>query len=237
MSDEKTNITIIPALPLRGMSVFPGTLLNFDVERAMSVAALNASLAADQMIFLVAQRDVTKEFPRPDDLYSMGTICRVRQLLRSPGDNHVRVMAEGLSRGRLLRITSESPCYYAEVQRLQDAEGERDSLKEEALKRHCCALFGTYGELTGNQTPGLLMSLSEKDDPGYVADFIAQNIYLRHSEKQKLLEELRPFQRLRSLVKLLSREIEIIGLDQNIQASTQEHIAKNQKGLLSPRAD
>ena len=229
MPDSTTEISILPVLPLRGMSVFPGTVLNFDVERAMSVAGLNAALSADQMIFLVAQKNVGDELPRPEQLHTVGTICRVRQLLRTPGSGHMRVMAEGLVRGRVLRYTAESPCYYAEIQPVADAEPLRENLRATALMRRCCALFGEFGERTGNQSPEVLLTLSEKDDPGYVADFIAQNIYLRPGDKQRLLEEPRPIKRLAMLCELLMREIEILGLEQNIHTTTQEHMAQHQK--------
>ena len=91
----------MPVLPLRGLAVFPGMLLNFDVERPMSAAALNLAMSEDQIIFLTAQKDLAKDVPFLDDIYHIGTVCRVRQMLRQPGGKTIRVMVEGIGRGPL----------------------------------------------------------------------------------------------------------------------------------------
>ena len=99
----------MPVLALRGLSVFPGMLLNFDVERPMSVAALNMAMGEDQVIFLTAQKDMTKDLPFLEDVYAVGTACRVRQLLRQPGGKSIRVMVEGIGRGRIASMATTSP--------------------------------------------------------------------------------------------------------------------------------
>ncbi|MDO4750452.1 MAG: LON peptidase substrate-binding domain-containing protein, partial [Eubacteriales bacterium] len=229
MSDQEKKTKILPALPLRGITIFPGTLLNFDVERPMSVAAVNAALSSDQIIFLAAQRDVARELPRPDEICEIGTVCRVRQVLRSPQDKHMRVMAEGIFRGRALRYTEESPCYYAEVEPLRDVQEEKESLRTTAYIRKACGLFGEYVERMGNPSPEALLILSEQRDPGYVADYITQNVYLRHSDKQSLLEELDPSRRIGLLCYLLERENGVLALEQHIQSVAKEHMARSQK--------
>jgi len=216
-------------LPLRGISVFPGMLLNFDVERPMSVAALNAALSADQLIFLVAQKDITKDIPKESDIYKVGTICRLKQLLRIPGSSVARVMVEGIYRAKLIRITSENPCFYAEVQPMPDKGEHKGSVKAEALLRQCYGLFEQYSQLSGALLPDLLLNLVSCDDPGYAADYIAQNIYLKPASKQMLLEEIRPLKRLMLLNKLLDREIKILTMEHNLQESTQEQLTKSQR--------
>ena len=99
----------IPLLPLRGITVFPGMLISFDVERAVSVAALNAALSGNQEVFLVAQKDISVDLPEQDDLYHVGTVCTVKQILRIPGTSFVKIMVEGLHRARLLEIVSYLP--------------------------------------------------------------------------------------------------------------------------------
>ena len=225
-------VETMPMLALRGISVFPDMLLNFDVERQMSILALNASLSSDQIIFLVPQKDITKETPTEKDLYKVGTICRLKQLLRIPGANAAKVMVEGLSRARILKITSDNPYYYAEVQPMYDNTSDGNSIKSEALMRQCCELFDEYAQLTGTLTPELLINIIACENPGYVADYIAQNIFLKHGQKQKLLEELRPKKRLMLLNGMLKREIDILTLEQSLQDSTQELMAKSQKDFF-----
>ena len=100
-----------PLLPMRGLSIFPGMLINFDVIRPKSVAALNSALEANRMIFIVAQRDITKEIPSERDLYTIGTICRVKQLLRIPGTEGVRVLVEGFKRAKIKRFEEKAEFY------------------------------------------------------------------------------------------------------------------------------
>ena len=109
MSENTSRIMTLPTLALRGVSVFPGTVLHFDVERPMSIAALNAAIGTDRMIFLVAQRDITCDTPRADDLYTVGAICRLSQILRTPGGGNVKCIVDGLYRAKLLRLTAEAP--------------------------------------------------------------------------------------------------------------------------------
>ena len=111
---EFTSRRSMPVMALRGLSVFPGMLLNFDVERPMSAAALNLAMNADQIIFLAAQKEIAKDVPFLDDIYRVGTVCRVRQLLRQPGSKTVRIMVEGLARGRLDTLTMDSPSLFGD---------------------------------------------------------------------------------------------------------------------------
>ena len=118
----------MPALALRGLAVFPGTILNFDVGRRASIQALDAAMSGGEHIFLVAQRDMAVEHPQAGDLFAVGTICSVRQLLRMPGDN-VRVMVEGQGRGRLLQLLRTEPHLEAQVQEIPDQENIVAKLK------------------------------------------------------------------------------------------------------------
>ncbi len=218
----------MPVLPLRGLSVFPGMLLNFDVERPMSVAALNLALGEDQILFLTAQKDMTKDIPFLDDIYSVGTVCRVRQMLRQPGGKTVRVMVEGLARGRIVSLVTDSPCLYTEVEPLHDFE-EKPTIRTEALCRRCVALFSQYSEASGNAPVESLIGVAASNDPSYIADFVAQNVYLKPEEKQELLEELRPSRRLARLCSLVTRELTLLGIERDINESTQEQMNRNQR--------
>ena len=218
----------MPVMPLRGLSVFPGMLLNFDVERPMSVAALNIAMGEDQIIFLTAQKDMTKDIPFLNDIYKIGTVCRIRQTLRQPSGKTVRIMVEGIGRGRIGSLITDSPCLYAEIEPVPDIE-EKRSVKIEALMRRCVSLFGQYAEASGNMPPEHLINLAASTNPAYISDFVAQNVYLKPEEKQSLLEELRPSRRLARLCALTTRELTLLGIERDINESTQEQMNRNQR--------
>ena len=220
----------LPLLPLRGISIFPGMLLNFDVERTMSVAALEKALASDQLIFLVAQRDLTKETPKEEDLYRTGTVCKIRQLLRIPGTKSVRAMVEGVSRAEILKVSGEGELVYADVEYIDEPKpSKRLTVKTDALLRICYDKFEEYAQVSGTISPETMLSLISSNDPGYVADYVAQNIFLKYTQKQEILEEIRPLKRLELVNSVLEREISVLTMEQNIQASTQEHMSRAQR--------
>lgn len=219
---------VMPALALRGLTIFPNMLLHFDVGREASIKALDEAMATGQPIFLVAQKEITVETPRAEDLFSIGTISNIRQILRLPGDN-VRVMVEGVARGQLAGLCQTAPYLIAEVAEIEAGESVRSSPRTEALIRRTYDLFETYSELAPRMTPDVLLSVLSSDDPGYIADYIAQNIAMRAGDKQAVLEELRPVRRLEKLYQLLRREVEILELEQGMQNKVRESLTQNQK--------
>ena len=217
----------IPVIALRGLTIFPNVLIHFDVARDISIKALEAAMKSGQPILLVGQKDISVETPEQEDLYTVGTISNVRQILRMPGDN-IRVMVEGESRGILLQMTQEKPYLKADVQKLED-QSFRDSARTEALMRATYDLFQTYTELAPKVSPDLIIQILASQDPGYIADYIAQNVPMRNSDKQVILEELRPVRRLERLFKLLEREVEILALDNDIQSKARDQMANQQR--------
>lgn len=229
---QTTEYRVLPLLALRGVSVFPGMLLSFDVEREASVKALNAAMEADQMIFLVAQRDAAVEEPQDEDLYKIGTLCRIRQLLRIPESSSAKVMVEGVSRAFLVRIVSRRSYYKAQIELIEEVEDPRSAVKSEALVRQCYQLFSEYAENTGVDAKEIFKSILDSDNAGFIADTIAQNIYLRHSQKQTVLEELRPVRRIALINRILRREIDIQQVEHTIRESTAEQIARQQRDMF-----
>ncbi|NCB74227.1 MAG: endopeptidase La [Clostridia bacterium] len=227
--NNKANSSGYPLLPMRGLSVFPGMLINFDVIRPKSVAALSCALETTRMIFIVAQRDITKEVPEESDLYTIGTICRVKQLLRIPGTEGVRVLVEGLKRARIKRFEVKEDFYFADVAVVEDSDAKYSSAKAEALIRQCLSLFDDYAHLFGALPPELMTKIADSDKPGYVADFIAQNIYMKPEKKQALLEELAPLHRVQLLNRFLAREIAVLSIEQDLAERTHDQMSKSQK--------
>lgn len=226
--DAITKIQTLPAIALRGLTVFPNVLIHFDVGRSASIKALEAAMAAGQPVFLVGQKEMTVERPGQEDLYAVGTLSNVRQLLRMPGDN-VRVMVEGVSRARLLSLTQRDPHLTAEIEPIPEEKPGRTSAKTEALMRSTYEMFQNYTELAPKISPDLLINVLASDDPGYIADYIAQNISMRNTDKQAVLEELRPVRRLERMYRLLCREVEVLSLDMEIQHRAREQMAENQR--------
>ena len=221
----------LPMMALRGLTVFPGMLLNFDVERPMSIASLNQAMGEDQVIFLAAQKEMATDVPTPDDVYAVGTVCRIKQMMKQPGNKTIRVMVEGLVRGQVAAVTSTSPGFMAVIDPLPDAE-ERSTARVEALIRHCCNLFDDYVHASGNLAPEAIINILGSTNATFVANFIAQHVYLRPEEKQELLEELRPSRRLAKLSKMLSREIEVLNLQRSLEEAAQERVNQAQQEYL-----
>lgn len=218
----------MPVLPIRGISVFPGTILTFDVERSASKAALHMAMNRDQIIFLTAQKDASVEEPKEKDLYHVGAVCKIKQILRTQGAKTVRVLVDGLARGVMSHLTKRTACYLAEVAPVLPVEEENPVLAE-ALLRRCASLYADYAELSGNVSQESFLFVVTGQDPAYVADVLAQSIYLKPEEKQQLLEETMPSKRLELLRGLLEREIQIAQIEQTITSSTQERVNRSQR--------
>ena len=221
--------TTMPVIALRGLTVFPNVLIHFEVAREASIKALEEAMTAGSPVFLVGQLDISVETPGEGDLYQVGTVSNIRQILRMPGDN-VRVMVEGQSRGRLVRLSRTEPYLEGEVEEIPiPRTPARASARAEALIRATYELFQRYAELAAKLSPDLLIHVLASQDPGHIADYIAQNIPMRNSDKQAILEELRPLRRLEKLHRLLEREVEILSLDAEIQSKAREQMNDNQR--------
>ena len=228
MAVEPNTVVTMPVLALRGLTIFPNMLLHFDVGRDTSIKALDQAMSEGLPIFLVAQRDLSVEEPGQEDLYHIGTISNVKQILRLPGGN-VRVMVEGSSRGRLLGLSQSAPFLQGAVEYLPVPEHTRNTPKTEALIRSTYELFESYAGLSPRMTGDVLISVLASDDPGYIADYIAQNIAMRASDKQGILEELRPVRRLEKLSQALGREVSVLELEQEMQSKVRDQLTSNQR--------
>ena len=223
---EQENKITLPLVALRGMSAFPKMTLHFDVERPISIEAINAAVGADQKIFLVAQREAMQENPQQADLYTIGTVCNITQILRLPGQG-IRVLVEGLYRARLNYVNQDLPYLLATVEQLGELTRKSTQNYTQALLRQCQELFEAYLEHFGGrgEVPGVYPS----EDPAYMADFIAQSLFIDDKEKQALLEELNPVRRLKKALAILAKEVEILDLKQNLQDKAGRAISKLQK--------
>ena len=219
----------LPLLPLRGLNVFPGVLLTFDVERPASIAALGAAVKRGSLIFLAAQKDAADDAPGEDAIYHVGTVCRVRQQLRQPRANVCRVMVEGLYRASATEMKTEGKYYTACVEELPDRPERVRAERKEALVRNCLNLFRDYLQLNPDMMNEQLLNVISNPDLGFIISYIAQNARFSVENKQQLLEELYPSRRLALLGKLLSREIEILSIEKELNEATQEQVNRGQR--------
>mgnify|MGYP000937813024 FL=1 len=150
MSNEP--VRRLPLLSLRGLTIFPYMMLHFDVGRPKSIAALEAAMVDNQEIFLVTQKDAKLEEPKSDDVFQFGTISKIKQLLKLPGDT-VRVLIDGLERGRILKFTKEDPYYEVEVATPPKYESSEVDLQLEALSRKVLSAFEDYVKLGNKVSP------------------------------------------------------------------------------------
>ena len=217
-------------LPLRGLNIFPGMLLSFDVERPISLAALNCAQSSDdQEIFLVTQKDIANDMPEPRDLYEYGVVCRIRQLMRQPGGKLCKVMAEGLYRGRIASLTSDQPCFFGEIESVPDKSEKVSADRREALVRTAVGLFDEYIQLAGNMPQEMILNLVISRDPAFVADYTAQNVRFDYRQKQALLEQLHPCRRLEMLIEMLNHELNVMSIEQELSEATNEQVNRSQR--------
>ncbi|MCL2030597.1 MAG: endopeptidase La [Oscillospiraceae bacterium] len=220
---------LIPMIALRGMTVFPGMMLHFDIGREKSVKALEEALQTHQNVFLVAQRDARVGNPGLEDLCAVGTVAQIRQLIRMPGDT-VRALVEGSARARLISVDRQEPYMSAHVEVLHPPENTRASAKRvEALIRAVREAFENYAGLTPRMSPETLMNVMVSNDLSYLADYIAQSTPIPFEGKQAVLEEHNPLRRLEKVLSILTRETEILRVESDLQSKVRETIAKDQR--------
>ena len=224
---KRTQPVSLPMLPLRGLMVFPHMVLHFDVGRKKSVAALEQSMLSDQKIFLVAQRDIDVDDPTIDDIFHVGTIAAIKQVIKLPGDN-IRVLVEGKSRAILRAVTQEEPYFEAALDELI-VQGTPVSLETDALLRTAHTYFEEYCKTSGRISPDTMQTVLEIEDPGQLADIIAANVLQKVEDRQTVLEEFDDVTRLESICAMLVRETELAGVEKKVQARVRKQIEQNQK--------
>jgi len=219
---------VLPLLPLRGLTVFPHMILHFDVGREKSIKALEEAMINNQLIFLVTQKDARKDEPEIEDIYTIGTISKVKQLLKLPGDT-IRVLVEGLNRAEISEFVQTEPFFMTEVTEKIFASDEQGKVEVEALKRQVLRTFDEYVKLSNKISPETVTSVMSIEDAGQLADTIAYSIFLKVEQKQELLNEFNPIIRLEKLLEMLIKEIDILEIEKNINAKVRRQIDKMQK--------
>ncbi|MFD2046242.1 endopeptidase La [Ornithinibacillus salinisoli] len=216
----------LPLLPLRGLLVFPSMVLHLDVGRDKSVAALEKAMMDDQTIFLAAQKKVSLDDPKPNEIYQIGTLAKVKQMLKLPNGT-VRVLVEGLYRAEIIRFIEEENEFIVEINKLEEYTG--DQTEEEALMRSLFGQFEQYIKISKKITQETLATVSDIDEPGRFADIITSHLSLKIKDKQQLLEIVNVQKRLQHLMKLISNEQKVLDLEKKIGQRVKNSMEKTQK--------
>ncbi len=228
MDEQKNRKKQLPLLALRGLTVFPYMVLHFDVGREKSIAALEKAMVDDQEIFLVAQKDMKIDDPKTDEIYSVGTVSKIKQLLKLPGDS-IRVLVEGLQRGKIVEYTKTEPYYEVVIEEVVEEKDETNELEHEAMIRMMLKAFENYVRLSNKVSPDTLVSVNSVEDAGQLADIIAANVLVKVEDKQEILEAFNPIERLEKLYNIINREIQILEIEKKISSRVRKQIDKVQR--------
>lgn len=223
----KKKLDIFPLIPLRGMTIFPYMVMHFDVGREKSILALEEAMSKEQKIFLATQKQAIVELPDEENIYSVGTICSVKQLLKLPGDT-VRVLVEGVKRAKIVNYIESEPFFKVEVEKIEDTM-INDSERSEALIRLVKESFSTYTKLSAVVPNDVLVSLDNIEEPGKLADVICSYLIIKQEKKQEILEAVDSMDRLEKVLLVLDSEINILEVEKEIGSKVREKIDKSQK--------
>ncbi|TDX48815.1 endopeptidase La [Orenia marismortui] len=226
VNDEKKMKNSIPLLALRGLVVFPNMIIPLLVGRDKSLEALENAMVDNKKILLSAQHDEVVEETTQDDIYDIGTIAEVKQLMRLP-DGTVKILVEGLSRARITGYIQEDPYYEVEFEEIEIDEEINTEI--EALMRSVSGSFEEYIKLNKGIPPEAMMTIANIDDPDRLVDIIVSHMSLKTSQQQDILSSILYEERLRKLYKILDKEIEILRVKNKINDEVKKQVEKRQK--------
>ena len=230
IKDYNDKSVSMPMVALRGLVIFPQMTMHFDVGRQKSVKAIKTAMEQKKNIFLSAQIDMECDDPRTSDIYPIGVVCEIKQVIKLPGTDALRVVVDGLYRAQLISINSANPFLTAIVSKVESKRVNReDSIYEQALVRKLSAIFEEYSYLLPKMPPDVIIGVAVRKETNELTDYILSNIPLEYSLKQSMLEELDPIRRAERLCAVLSKEKELLAIEEEISERVQEQIDENQK--------
>ena len=219
--------TKMPVLALRGMTVFPEQTVHFDVGRMKSVLALEQAMKHDQVLFLAPQKDISQDDPGLAGLYPVGTVAKVKQILKSQGEN-IRVLVTGLYRAKITEMTHVEPFLCGTVEKVAEVT-TGNNLRLKALRREAANLYGNYLDFMDRPAHSVQLKILGSDSCGYIADAIAQNSGIDYAEKARALCQLNPVKRLEQIMVLLQQEMIMLQMENDIQEKTKAQIDQDQR--------
>lgn len=218
----------LPLIPIRGIGIFPDTVIHFDIGREKSINALEEAMLEDSDIFLTVQKEADIDSPKEDDFYEVGVICKIKQMIKMPGDN-IRVLVEGINRAKISSINQEEPYFEVNLDEYIYNYSLNISDKLEAMVRLTLENFEEYSYVYTKIAPDALISLKEIKDPDKLADVVASYIYLKPEQKQSLLELFDPYERLETINAFLTKEIKVLEIENEISELVKKQVSEFQK--------
>ena len=218
----------MPLIPLRGLVVYPNMVIHFDVGREKSILALEKAMMIDQRVFLVAQKDAEIALPTSEDIFDVGTIVKVKQMLKMPGGN-VRVLVDGVSRARIENVVQKDPYFAADVEEVLESNVDTTEPSTAALMRTALSLFEEYITNHQGRNNDILSGMNQIVEPGRMADIFVANMDLKIEESQSVLSTFDQLERLRMVVSYLSRENEILKIEDTISNKVKNQMDKTQR--------
>lgn len=218
-------------VPLRGLTIMPGMIVHFDVSRESSIQAVQEAMAEEQKIFLVSQKSIETEKPTQEDVFEIGTIATVKQIMKLP-KQIMRVLVEGEVRGRLINMSDDAPYLQAEVEIIEDDEAMPETLDDQAMLRGLKDIFVEYAAKNGKFSKESIGGILEIQDVKKLVDEIAANVPLPYMELQDILNQTEFEQRYETLCFKLVNEIQIIAIKDEIRAKVKERVDKHQREYI-----
>lgn len=216
----------LPLIPMRGMGVFPGMVIHFDIGREKSILAMEMAMTMDQIVFLSEQKDMKIEDPMPEDIYDVGCIAKIKQMLKMP-DNLTRILVEVVERAKIVEYVQYTP--YFEVLCAPIHSLFYETKENKALVRMIRTAFATYMNMTRKMATDLIATLDMIDDPDQLIDLICANLVLEPHDAQRILQEIDVEKRLMVTYEILVNELEMLRIEQNIDAKVKSELDKNQR--------
>ncbi len=226
--ERKDDRQVMPLIPLRGLTVYPNMVINFDVGREKSILALERAMMMNQTVFLTAQKDVDLDLPTPKDFFHVGTVAKVKQMLKLPGDN-IRVLVDGQYRAKIDRIVQEVPYFLASVVKIEEPVQKNNTPEQIARMRAVLNLFNEYLSANPKMSADIFHGVESIEEPGRLADIVASNMELKPEEYQNVLETMDISKRLNIVIEYLTRENEILRLEDKISSKVKTQMNKSQR--------
>jgi ATP-dependent Lon protease len=218
----------LPLLPVRDIVVFPYMVLPLFVGREMSIKAIEAALAGNRMIFLATQKALDVENPTPDDIHTIGTVGIIMRMLKLP-DERIKILVQGLSKAKISGYIQTDPYYSVRIDKITEAKAAASTLESEAVMRTVKEQIERIVSLGKVLIPDVMVVIENLEDPGRLADMIASNLGLKVEVTQSVLEITEPLKRLRQISEILAKEIEVLSMQQKIQAQAKGEMDKTQR--------
>lgn len=218
----------VPAIPLRGLVVYPGMTLHFDVGRKKSIKALNTAMENDQLIFLVAQTDPSIDDPTGDDVFGVGVVCEVRQMMKIPNSTNYRVIVKGIQRATLIDMFLDNGYFSATIENAHIIKADYNE-QNEAYVRLLKKEYEEYASMFKKISNDVVTTIIETDSVGELCNIVCENSFFSYKDKQSILEEFDETECIKKLLLLIKKEITTLHLEAEIQEKLQKEVDKNQR--------